>query len=55
MLKIGAKEVHHDRYVTFHLTEVAVPRYLFRRIPHLMDDLWPRATPPRRLTLALIG
>lgn len=29
LLKIGAKVVRHGRYVTFQLTEVAVPRSLF--------------------------
>ena len=29
LIKIGAKVVHHSRYVTFQLAEVAVPRDLF--------------------------
>ena len=32
MIKIGAKVVHHARYVTFQMAEVAVPRQLFRAI-----------------------
>jgi hypothetical protein len=32
LIKIGAKVVHHARYVTFQLAEVAVPRWLFAAI-----------------------
>jgi hypothetical protein len=32
LIKIGAKVVHHSRYVTFQLAEVAVPRDLFAAI-----------------------
>ena len=32
LIKIGAKVVHHARYVTFQMAEVAVPRTLFRAI-----------------------
>ena len=32
LIKIGAKVVHHSRYVTFQLAEVAVPRELFAAI-----------------------
>ena len=32
LIKIGAKVVHHARYVTFQLAEVAVPRFLYRMI-----------------------
>ena len=32
LIKIGAKVVHHARYVTFQLAEVTVPRWLFRAI-----------------------
>ena len=32
LIKIGAKMVCHARYVTFQLTEVAVPRRLYRTI-----------------------
>ena len=29
LIKIGAKVVHHDRYVIFQMAEVAVPKELF--------------------------
>ena len=45
LIKIGAKVVHHARYVTFQLAEVAVPRELFRKILNLIDDLRPRPAP----------
>ncbi len=45
LVKIGAKVVSHDRYVTFQLAEVAVPRALFRKILRLIDDLRPRPAP----------
>ena len=32
LIKIGAKDVRHARYVTFLLAEVTVPRNLFRLI-----------------------
>jgi len=32
LIKIGAKLVSPDRYVTFRTTEVAVPRQMFREI-----------------------
>ena len=32
LIKIGAKVVHHARYVTFQLAEVAVSRRLYRAI-----------------------
>ena len=32
LVKIGSKIVHHARYVTFQLAEVAVPRRLYRAI-----------------------
>ncbi|MDP7348714.1 MAG: IS1380 family transposase, partial [Phycisphaeraceae bacterium] len=32
LIKIGAKMVHHARYVTFQLAEVAIPRRLYRAI-----------------------
>jgi hypothetical protein len=32
LIKIGAKVVHHARYVTFQMAEVVVPRQLFRAI-----------------------
>jgi hypothetical protein len=31
LVKIGAKVVSHDRYVTFRLAEVGVPRSLFQK------------------------
>jgi hypothetical protein len=45
LVKIGAKVVRHDRYVTFQLAEVAVPRELFRKILSLIDDLRRRPAP----------
>ncbi len=42
LVKIGAKVVSHGRYVTFQLTEVAVPKELFRKILSLIDDLRPK-------------
>jgi len=32
LIKIGAKVVHHARYVTFQLAEVAIPRRLYGMI-----------------------
>jgi len=32
LVKIGAKVVHHARYVTFQLAEVAIPRRLYGMI-----------------------
>ena len=48
LIKIGAKVVHHARYVTFQLAEVAVPRWLFRAILERIRRfaaLPPRASP----------
>jgi hypothetical protein len=45
LVKIGAKVVSHDRYVTFQLAEVAVPRSLFQKILNLIDDLRRRPVP----------
>ncbi len=39
LIKIGANVVHHGRYVTFQLAEVALPRELFRKILRLIDGL----------------
>ena len=39
LVKIDAKVVHHGRYVTFQLAEVAVPGNLFREILGLINDL----------------
>ena len=43
LIKIGAKVVHHGRYVTFQLAEVAVPRQMFADILALIARL--RAPP----------
>ena len=48
LIKIGAKVVHHARYITFQLAEVAVPRWLFRAILDRIRRfaaLPPRASP----------
>ncbi len=45
LVKIGAKVVHHGRYVTFQLAEVAVPRALFADILRRIDRLRPRLSP----------
>ena len=45
LVKVGAKVIHHGRYVTFQLAEVAVPRQLFREISSLIDDLRQRPAP----------
>ncbi len=45
LVKIGAEVVRHDRYVTFRLAEVAVPRGLFEIILRLIDDLRRRPAP----------
>ena len=45
LVKIGAKVVHHGRYVTFQLAEVAVPRNLFRKILRRINDLRPSPAP----------
>ena len=44
LVKIGARIVHHGRYVVFQLAEVAVPRSLFASILRRIDDL--RLRPP---------
>ncbi len=46
LVKIGAKVMSHDRYVTFQLAEVAVPRELFRKFLRLIDGLRPAPLPP---------
>jgi Transposase DDE domain group 1 len=43
LIKIGAKVVSHGRYVTFQMTEVAVPRQTFADILSLITRL--RAPP----------
>jgi len=45
LTKIGAKVVSQDRYVTFRLAKVALPRDLFWKILSLIDDLRPRPAP----------
>ncbi len=45
LVKIGAKVVSHERYVTFQLAEIAVPRSLFQKILGLIDDLRQRPVP----------
>ncbi len=44
-VKIGAKVVGHDRYVTFQMAEVANPRALFAEILGLSDGLRPDPSP----------
>ncbi len=46
LVKIGAKVVRHDRYITFQLAEVAVARALFDEILWLISRLWPAPLPP---------
>jgi hypothetical protein len=43
---IGAKVVRQERYITFQLAEVAVPRTLFVEILRLIDGLRPVPAPP---------
>ncbi len=43
LIKIGAKVARHGRYITFQLTEVAIPRSLFANILRLIDG--PRSAP----------
>ena len=48
LIKIGAKVIHHARYVTFHLAEVAVSRRLYGAILERVRrfaTLSPRAAP----------
>ena len=45
MIKIGAKVIGHDRYITFQIAEIAVLRGLFRKIQRLIDDLRPKQAP----------
>ncbi len=46
LVKIGAKVVRHGRYITFQMTEVAIPRTLFAEILRLIDRLRPASLPP---------
>ena len=41
LIKIGAKFTNHGRYVTFQMTEVAVPRQMFADILTLIARLRP--------------
>jgi hypothetical protein len=45
LVKIGAKLVRHERYMTFQMAEVAVPRVLFAKILRLITGLRPLAHP----------
>lgn len=45
LVKIGAKIVHHGRYVTFQMVEVAVPGGVFGDIPSRVDRLRPAPAP----------
>jgi len=45
LIKIGAKVVRHERYITFQLAEVAVSRKLFAEILGLIRRLRPVAHP----------
>ncbi len=45
LVTVGAKVVRHDRYVTFQLAEIAIPRRLFAEILRLIDGLRPKAAP----------
>ena len=45
MIKIGAKVVRHARYFSFQLSEVAVPRQLYRAILEWMPRF--AGTPPK--------
>ena len=46
LIKIGAKVVHHGRYITLQMAEVAIPRSLFAEILRLVDGLRPSPLPP---------
>jgi len=46
LIKIGAKVVHHARYVVFQMAEVAVPRQLFRAILVRIRRLRPQEPVP---------
>ena len=46
LIKIGTKVARHGRYITFQLTEVAVPRTLFVEIMCLIEGLRPVPLPP---------
>ena len=39
LIKIGAKVVHHARYITFQMAEVAIPRVMFRTMLKRVERL----------------
>jgi hypothetical protein len=41
LVKVGAKVVHHARYVAFQMAEVAIPRNLFTDILRMIAELRP--------------
>lgn len=45
LVNIGAKVVHHGRYITFQLADVAISRALFADILRLTDGSRPRPAP----------
>jgi hypothetical protein len=45
LVKIGARIVHHGRYVVFQLAEIALPRALFAEILRRIERLRPRPPP----------
>ena len=45
LVKIGAKIVHHGRYVDFQMAEVAVPKDLYADIPRRIVPLRPSPAP----------
>jgi hypothetical protein len=46
LVKIGAKVGRHDRYVTFQLAEVAIPKALLAEILRRIGELRPAPLPP---------
>jgi hypothetical protein len=44
--KVGAKVVRHGRYVTFQMSEVAIPWSLLAEILRLIADRRPAPLPP---------
>jgi hypothetical protein len=53
-IKIGAKVVSHGRYLTFQMTEVAVPRQMFADILMLIARLRAACSPPLRKKLVAV-
>ena len=43
LIKIGAKVIHHAKYITFQMAEVAIPRRMFRTMLKRVERL--RLTP----------